>query len=266
MIITTSNETEVLIEKALRLSEKYGIEYRARGEKSLAYLFETADPQVFVVNHNRGLSYYEEGKAEAFYHPNMAFHRIHTLQKGGSDTLASVCGLEKGMTFLDCTLGLASDALTAAYVVGETGRVTGVEKSLPIYILLREGMEFYAEQAEQDTEMRTVIERLHPNIHHSDNLTFLRSCGDKICDVLYFDFMFRRPVHKSFGIEVIRNHASYDTITDEHLTEAIRVAGERVVVKTDLAGMRELVEREFVCLKENSRKNFYYMAYRKGNK
>lgn len=256
MIVTTSSKDERLIEKALRFSEEYGMPYRVRGEKSLAYLYETEDPQVFVVNHNRGLSYYEEGKSEAFFHPNMAFHRLRNLRQGGSDMLAAVCGLEPGMTFLDGTLGLASDALTAACVVGDGGRVIGVEKSLPLYILVREGLKFYAER---EPDLRDVIGRLE--LHHADNLDFLRTCADGCCDVLYFDFMFHRPVSASFGIEVIRNYAAYDVITPEHIAEALRAAKFRVVVKTDRSGHRKLAELGFDCLKETSRGDFCYMGY-----
>ena len=199
MIVTTSSDREELIVKARRLAGTYGIEYRVRGEKSLAYLFETADPQVLVVNHKRGLSYYEPGKAEAFYHPNMAFQRLKVLKNGGTDCLTTVCGLERGMTFLDGTLGLASDAWVAAHVVGETGRVVGIEKSLPLSILVREGLAFHAER---EPEMKAVLGRME--LHHGDNLEFLRSRPADSADIVYFDFMFHRPVSKSFGIETIR--------------------------------------------------------------
>jgi len=256
MIVTTSSKDERLIEKALRFSEEYGISYRVRGEKSLAYLYATEDPQVFVVNHHRGLSYYEEGKGEAFFHPNMAFHRMRNLRQGGTDMLAAVCGLEPGMTVLDGTLGLASDALTAACIVGDGGRVIGVEKSLPLYILVREGLKFYAER---EPELRDVTARME--LHHADNLDFLRTSADGCCDVLYFDFMFQRPVSASFGIEVIRNYAAYDGITEDHIREAVRAAKQRVVVKTDREGHRTLAELGFDCLKETPHGDFCYMGY-----
>ena len=256
MIVTTSSKDERLIEKALRFSEKYGIPYRVRGEKSLAYLYETESPQVFVVNHSRGLSYYEEGKREAFFHPNMAFHRMRNVRQGEGDMLAAVCGLEPDMTFFDGTLGLASDAMTAACVVGDGGRVIGTEKSLPLYILVREGLAFHAEN---NPEMRAVLGRME--LHHADNLEFLRTCADGSCDVIYFDFMFHRPVSGSLGIDVIRSYAAYDVITEEHIREAVRTAKYRVVVKTDRKGHRTLAEYGFACLRETSRGEFCYMGY-----
>lgn len=38
-------------------------------------------------------------------------------------------GLSEGDTFLDCTLGLGSDAIIASMAVGETGSVIGIEKT-----------------------------------------------------------------------------------------------------------------------------------------
>lgn len=256
MIVTTSSKDERLIEKALRFSETYKIPYRVRGEKSLAYLYETESPQVFVVNHSRGLSYYEEGKREAFFHPNMAFHRMRNVRQGDGDMLASVCGLEPGMTLFDGTLGLASDALTAACVVGDSGRVIGTEKSLPLYLLVREGLNFYAQR---EPELRTVTACME--LHHADNLAFLRTCADGFCDVVYFDFMFHRPVSGSLGIDVIRSYAAYDAITPEHIEEALRTARHRVVVKTDRRGHRTLEQWGFSCIKETSRGDFCYMGY-----
>ena len=252
MILTTSSKDERLIEKAVRLSETYGIPYRIRGEKSLAYLFETEDTQVFVVNHRRGLSYYEPGKAEAFYHPNMAFQRLKILKNGGTDCLTTVCGLERGMTFLDGTLGLAADARIAAHVVGESGRVIGVEKSLPLSILVREGLAFHAES---DPELKEILGRME--LHPGDNLEFLKTRPADSADIVYFDFMFHRPVSASFGIETIRGYAVYDVLTDGHIAEAARVARERVIVKTDLHGCRALLEKGFVCRKQTSRNVFY---------
>ncbi len=258
MILTTSTRNEALVEKARKLSKKYGIEYHARGERSLSCFFKNVDPQVFVVNHSRGLSYYEPEKNEAFYHPNMAFLRIENLRRGEPDGFVSACGLEPGMTFLDTTLGLASDALVAAYVTGENGQVTGVEKSRPIHILVSEGMDFYGEQSPWMYPLTTRLQ-----LHHADNLDFLRSCGDKSYDVVYFDFMFQRPVLQSHGLDVIRSYAAYDTITPDHIAEARRVAGHRIVVKTDAIGKRLLAEMGFCCLKKNSR-HITYMGYSNG--
>ena len=256
MIVTTaSNETQSLADKARGLSAKFGIEYypRKKEAKSLKYLLENIDPQIFVVNNMRGLSYYERGKSEAFFHPNMAFQRITNLKKGFQDSMAAACKLESGMSFFDGTLGLAADSLVASYIAGESGGITATEKSLPMYILVEEGLKFYAEQ---HSEWSEIIGRI--NIKNTDNLDFMRECESKSFDILYFDFMFDKPVTESDGIQVIRNLACYDKMTAEHVHEAVRVAKSRVVVKSDANGVKELLKFGFITEKEHQRKNFYY--------
>ena len=142
MIITTAfDETEELIIKAKELSESLQVPYMARNKKTVKYLLEHVDPHIFVVNNQRGLSYYEQGQEEVFFHPNMAMHRIKQIKNGQSDSLMTACQLKEGMTFLDCTLGLASDTLVANYIVGPTGKVISLEKSFPLSVLVREGVE-----------------------------------------------------------------------------------------------------------------------------
>lgn len=259
MIITTSgNETQLLIEKALSLSSKHEIEYHSRNGKSLEYLLDNIDPQIFVVNNMRGLSYYEQGREEAFYHPNMAFHRIVNLKKGCRDSMAAACKLESGMSFFDGTLGLASDSLTASYVVGEGGTVTATEKSLPIYILVEEGLNFYAVQ---HPEMASAVNRI--SIKNTHNLDFLCQCRELSFDIVYFDFMFSYPVAASNGIQIIRNLASHDEMTEEHLSEALRVARKKVVVKSDRDGIGTLLKFGFIIDKESQKRSFYYAVLEK---
>jgi hypothetical protein len=119
-------------------------------------------------------------------------------------------------------------------------------------------LKFYAER---HSEWRPVIGRI--SIQNTDNLDFMRKCGEKSFDVVYLDFMFGKPAASSDGIQVIRSHASYDAITAEHIHEAFRVAASRVVVKSDAGGMRELLKFGFTAEKENQRKKFYYAVLEK---
>jgi hypothetical protein len=260
MIVTTAaSETRALTEKAVDLSSKLGIEYYPRRGKSLKTLLETIDPQIFVVNNMRGLSYCELGKSEAFFHPNMAFHRVTRFEKGYcDDSMTAACKLQPGMSFFDGTLGLGADSLVASCVAGESGIVRAVEKSFLIYVLVKEGLKFYAEQ---HPEWSPIIERI--SIENADNLDFMRKCEKQSFDVAYFDFMFSRPVTDSSGIQVIRDFASYDAMTEERIREALRIAGKRVVVKSDGTGIRELLDFGFVIEKENQRRNFYYAVLEK---
>ena len=259
MVITTSiTASKRLTEKAISIGEKYNIPYIPRRERSLEYIFEHCDRQVFVVNDRHGLSVYESGKQEAFFHPNMAFLRMKNLMNGGKDSLAEVCALHTGLSFLDATLGLASDALTASFVLGGNGVCTGLEKSKIIYILVKEGLVHYAEQY---PEFRESAERI--GIHHCDNIEYLKACGRGQYDIVYFDFMFAEPISASKGIQMIRDYAAKDSLSPLCFEEAKRVAGRSVVVKCDRGDVKRLLEMGFKVQKENSRKSFYYLKYEK---
>lgn len=254
MIITTAfDETEDLITKAHELSKKLRIPYYRRYKKTVKYLLDQVDPEIFVVNNQRGLSYYQKGKEEVFFHPNMSMHRIKQLSKGQKDSLVTACQLREGMSFLDCTLGLASDTLVAAYMVKDEGKVVSLEKSFPLSILVREGLQHYANH--EKTQWQSLVERIQ--IKNEDNLSYLKQCEDGAFDVVYFDFMFNQAVEGSHGIKVIKPIVSYDVMTEEHVLEALRVAKQRVVVKSSY-GNQTIKELGFSMTRENQKRHFFY--------
>lgn len=53
-----------------------------------------------------------------------------TLLTGEKEPMLRAAYLSEGDTFLDCTLGLGSDAIIASMAVGETGSVVGIEKTI----------------------------------------------------------------------------------------------------------------------------------------
>lgn len=256
MIITTSRENEVLVSRAIRISEKYGIRYVERGKRSIADMTINEDPEVFVANGSHGLSFFAKDHPEAFYHPSMSKLRIIAIKNGGLDALTKNGGLSSGMTFFDGTMGLASDTLTAAYIVGESGGVISVEKSPIIHILVVEGMKFYAES---DPEIARLIERIE--FVRGDNLDVLRSMEKNSVDLAYFDFMFESPVRKSNGIDVIRQNAVYDKASEELIREANLVSGGNTLFKTDKNGRDYLLGlgHGFRCTGEGASRSFYYV-------
>ena len=209
-----------------------------------------------MVNNHRGLSYYEQDK-EVFFHPNMAILRIKQLEKGQKDSLVTACKLKQGMTFFDGTLGLASDSLVASFVVGSQGHVVSVEKSFPLYVVVKEGLCHYLNQ---NPLWEPLMGRL--NIKKADNLDYLRNCDSCSYDVVYFDFMFNRPVEGSNGIQIISSLAMRDTLTEEHVVEALRVAKQRVVVKSSY-GNDSLESLGFKIEKVNQKRHFYYAVLEK---
>lgn len=254
MIITTSfDETDVLVTKAISLAKRLNIPYVRRNKKTLKYLHEHRDPEIFVVNSNRGLCFNKKDADEIFYHPNMAFHRIKQIERGQKDSLVSACNLVEGMTFLDCTLGLASDTLVASYAVGPSGQVIATEKSFPLSVLVREGLGYYVQTDQPD--LKDIVEKL--KIINCDNLEYLKSLPDDAVDVVYFDFMFTKSLETSQGIKVIKPVVSYDLLTPKHVSEARRVARKKVVVKSNY-GNESISEFGFEISKVNQKRHFFY--------
>ena len=75
--------------------------------------------------------------------------------------------------------------------------------------------------------------------------------------LFYFDFMFNRAVESSHGIKVIKPIVSYDVMTKEHVLEALRVAKQRVVVKSSY-GNQIIKELGFSITRENQKRHFFY--------
>ena len=100
-------------------------------------------------------------------------------------------------------------------------------KSEPVLCtLVREGLACYETGlADVDAAMRRI--ELLP-IHHYE---YLRKQPDKSADIVYFDPMFRSPVHESSSMEPLRLMANMDEITMETINEAKRVARKCIVLK-----------------------------------
>jgi hypothetical protein len=121
---------------------------------------------------------------------------------------------------VDCTLGLANDALHAATVL-RCG-VLGVEGSPVIHALLEEGL--------------PRVSRSHPAGHRidlvrGDALEVLRGLPDRSHDVVFLDPMMSRPGKSAPSLEVLRALALPQPASAALLREAGRVARVRVVLK-----------------------------------
>ncbi|MFZ7944193.1 hypothetical protein [Neobacillus sp. 19] len=95
---------------------------------------------VIVVGKDR-VELFEKGSTlPFFFHPNSAMFRIKRLLSGENDPFADAAQLTEGMTILDCTLGLASDAIVASFLVGKGGHVTGLEGHKYLAYIVQEGL------------------------------------------------------------------------------------------------------------------------------
>jgi len=258
MIITTAfDETPLLLKQAKQLADEFSIEFVSRNKRTIKAMLESVDSQIFVTNSLRGLSFYELGKEEVFFHPNMAKQRINQLKNQRIDSMIQACGLETGMTFFDGTAGLLADSLVASFV---GANITACEKSFPLYLILREGIKFYQEN---HPEMAKLFERI--TLIHKDNLEVLKKLPDESFDVVYFDFMFDSTIQTSIGIQVIKSAACADWLSQVHVKEALRVAKRCVVVKSTFHRKEELLDLGFEIRKENTKKRFFFARMVKVN-
>ena len=159
------------------------------------------------------------------YHPGMAEIRVQQLLRGAPDHLVKALDLRCGARVLDCTLGLASDAAVAACVVGETGKVVGLEASLLLHFAVKHGLAHY----ECKTPLLTAALRRVEAVH-AVAAEYLASCAPDSYDVVYFDPMFRHPVQGSKAMEALRPLALEEPLAKSTVELALKVA-PRVVIK-----------------------------------
>jgi tRNA1(Val) A37 N6-methylase TrmN6 len=152
-------------------------------------------------------------------------------KKGREDLLIQACQLNKGDSFLDCTLGMGADSIVASYF-SETGKITGLEYQSEIAHVISWGMKLYQGNMHW---LNQAINRVE--VINSDHKKFLRQQGDQSYDIVYFDPMFTKPLLRSQPISPLRKLANHDALDKSTIKEACRVARKRVVLKTLLAGV-----------------------------
>ncbi|QRK14031.1 class I SAM-dependent methyltransferase [Archangium violaceum] len=224
LAVTTSGKPEdSLSARAREAARQWGLPFIPRRRKEpIGPLLESA-AEAFIVFEREGVSLWDKEGSFSF-NPGMAhLRRLRILsgQTGGDDALVRVAELRAGDHFLDCTLGLGQDALVAALVVGPSGRVVGLEKSLALHAVVSEGLKAY-DYGPDSCRVETV---------HADAQMYLRSLHSGSFDVVFFDPMFEKPRKSQPAFEMLRRFAEHAPLTPETLEEARRVARRWVVVK-----------------------------------
>lgn len=123
-------------------------------------------------------------------------------------------------SLVDCTLGLANDALHAAVTLNCS--VLGVEGSPIIHALLEEGLPRLAASYAPGGQIRLL---------HGRATEVLRGLGDGSRDVVFLDPMMSRPRKSAPSFTLLRDFAVPEGASAELLREAGRVARARVVLK-----------------------------------
>jgi ubiquinone/menaquinone biosynthesis C-methylase UbiE len=224
-VTTAHKEDYHLQELARQISRELDASLVPRRKKSVDLIArESGVPAVVVVGRQRVTCHV--GGGEFFFHPGLAALRIKEIKSGKTDQMIKSLDLGPGDTLLDCTLGLGTDAIVASYVVGSRGRVVGLEASPVVACLVKYGLASYKEAASELIEAMRRVE-----VVLSDHLTYLHNMTPGSFDVVYFDPMFRRAIHKSSAMRALRPLARGGSPGLETVNLALRVARRRVVIK-----------------------------------
>lgn len=226
-VITTAGRPDaVTLDLAAKASSVLGYEIVERNKKSIARMQIEFDSHVLVA----GLSRYELFRVGMekpfFFHPNSAAFRLKRLVKGETDPLIEVTQLSKGDSFLDCTLGLASDSIIASYIIGESGKMLGIENDPDVAFITKSGLHSFESNSEELTKAMKNIA-----VVHKDAVDYLTSQPDNSWDVVYIDPMFSTPIDESTNFAPLRQVGMKSSLTEEWMEEAKRVCKHRVVVK-----------------------------------
>ncbi|MBT2575379.1 class I SAM-dependent methyltransferase [Bacillus sp. ISL-51] len=224
MITTSYRPSDDTIRTAQTLAKKLNDSYCSRNKQPIEKMLKNAENDLLVIGKERFELYTKRG-GKFFFHPNTAMFRAKRFLRGEVEPMLKASGLSEGDSFLDCTLGLASDAILASMAVGESGTVVGVEKNKLVSLLVKTGLHTW----ETDIEtLQTAMKRI--KVEHADCAAYLQSLPDSSVDVIYFDPMFHEPIETSDGIGPLRAFAE-DGFNEECIQHAVRAARKCVVLK-----------------------------------
>ena len=227
-VVTTSRRTDPdLIERAERWAERLDRPLIERNDRSLARICADEDVEaVLTVTSERVGLVFPAEDVEYFFHPSMARTRIRNIMGGFGDPMVTAMELVSGDSVLDCTLGRATDATVAAWVVGEEGRVVGYEANPLLAALTIEGLaEYEIDGAGVQEAMRRIDAR------QGDCRVVLPEMEADSFDVVYFDPFFGETLQKSQAMKPLRRIGQHEPIPRETYEEARRVAARSVVIK-----------------------------------
>lgn len=214
-ITTAINETDDLLEKAKRLAKQFNMPFVYRQKRTVQHCLKTYGTLLIIYKHKEELVF--NTQQTLFFHPNTAVIRI----KSQKDPLVQLVGTYK--TVLDCTMGLASDAL----VIGSGhNTVVALEKNPLIYYLTTNGLQTYCHKDDTINVLMRSIKTVH-----TDYLTYLQSLKDNSVDVIYIDPMFSHTIDESTNIAGIQQLERYTPLNELFIQHAKRVAKEKIIIK-----------------------------------
>lgn len=212
-----------MVEWAEQISTELSLRQVARNKRSIEKMHAEESADLLICLKER-LEFYPLGKTEPFFfHPNSAAYR--TKRPLEQDPLVIVSNLEPGDSFLDCTLGLASDALVASQRVGETGQVIGCESHPILAYVVQQGLKQYGGMPHLIAAMKRI------EVVAVDAITYLQKLESNSIDVIYMDPMFTEEIIESTNFSALKGPANCGQLTEKWVDEAKRVARKSIVLK-----------------------------------
>jgi 16S rRNA (guanine1516-N2)-methyltransferase len=231
--VTTPLRPSAAEEDAARTAAaRHRLEYAPRGNRPVARVVADAGADALLLLSTRHATLVV-GETKASWSAGMAALRAKRVARAlagdgptnDHDPFTEAADLRAGDAVLDCTLGLAADALVAAVAVGPAGRVVGIESSPALAAWVAEGLARSGVEAAGRVEVRA-----------GDHAAILAALPERSFDVVVFDPMFRHAQAEPGGFEVVRRLADARPLSPEALARARRVARRWVVVKDGAPG------------------------------
>ena len=202
--------------------------YVPRMGRSLPALFAASDAErLLIVGADRLRLRDRTTESEYFFHPNLFQIRGANVRRGVPDHFLQAAGLTAGDSLLDCTLGFASEASLAALIVGERGRVVGLESVPELAFVTRKGLQTFELAA---PELQAALRRVQ--VVTADSADYLANCETDAFDVVYFDpFFDHRLTGSEASVSPLFVFGNPAPLSPQAVGQAQRVARRRVVIK-----------------------------------
>ncbi|WP_213809733.1 class I SAM-dependent methyltransferase [Jeotgalicoccus sp. WY2] len=234
MIVTTSGRyNEHALQKAKDIAMRYDLYFVMRKKLSVKEIKERYIDDVLVVGNDEMSITRLSDNDPVKYHPNFSMVRAKRLLNNDNDALVDAAELKPGMSFLDCTMGLAADSVIASLTVGTSGQVTALEQSFILYLLAKEGLASYDTNIKMLNDAMRAIETVHQN--HTD---YLEKLPDNSFDIVYFDPMFDEEINDSQSLRLITEVTHTEILSQKTIDEAKRVAAKKIVLKDHFRSSR----------------------------
>ncbi|MFS0781508.1 class I SAM-dependent methyltransferase [Bacillus sp. 1P06AnD] len=234
IVTTAGRPDEGMVACAEQTALDLDIPYVPRRKRSVSSFFPAYDA-VLVRSKEKIQLYHQHSPEPFFFHPNLAMVRIKRIMAGEQDPFIEAAQLKQGDSILDCTLGFASDSIVSSYVVGESGRVIGLESSKCIAYITGFGLKRWNDSPEAVSNAMKRIEVVHQTYYE-----YLRDLPENAVDVVYFDPMFDSSIEESNSIQAMAPFACKEGLPQQSIEEAKRVARKRVILKDHFRSTRFL--------------------------